>query len=93
MAWTVTDRWRNDITLTNERWEHITEGHWELLGRVDDVLKTIRLGRRRQDKRDPNKFRYSRAFDNLPAGYTHIVVIVRLLPNKFVITAYPKRIR
>jgi len=61
--WTIRDRWGNEITLTDERWRHITEGHWELAGRLDRVLETIRLGRRKQAASDPNKYRYSRAFD------------------------------
>jgi hypothetical protein len=30
--WVIKDRWDNDIALTDERWQHITEGHWELAG-------------------------------------------------------------
>jgi len=30
--WVVKDRWGNEIVLTDERWQHITEGHWELTG-------------------------------------------------------------
>lgn len=91
--WTVKDRWGNEITLTNERWQHISEGHWELADRLGQVLETIHLGKRRQAANDPNKYRYSRAFDDLPHNYTHIFVIVRLAPGKFVITAYPRRER
>jgi len=91
--WVVKDCWGNEIVLTNERWQHITEGHWELTGRLEQVLETIRTGKRKQAAEDPSKYRYSRAFDDLPHNYTHIFVVVRLLPNKFVITAYPKRVR
>lgn len=54
---------------------------------------TVRLGSRSQDRRDSTKYRYARSFSNLPAGYTHINVIVRLQPAQFIITAYPKRNR
>jgi len=91
--WVIKDQWGNEIALTDERWQHITEGHWELTDRLNQVLETIRLGKRKQAAKDPDKYRYSRAFNDLPYNYTHIFVIVRLSPNKFVITAYPKRVR
>ncbi len=93
MAWTVKDRWGNEILLTDERWQHIVDGHWELGDMLDQVLETVRVGNRKQAADDPSKYRYSREFSNLPYGYTHIYVIVRLAPNKFIITAYPKRVR
>jgi hypothetical protein len=48
--WKVIDKWKNEIILTAERWKHITDHHWELADRLDDVLKTIRLGKRKQEK-------------------------------------------
>jgi hypothetical protein len=93
MSWSVKDRWGNVIALTDERWRHIVEGHWELTDFLDQVLETIRLGTRKQHPVDPDKYRYSKRFSDLPHGYTHIFVLVRLAPNKFVITAYPKRVR
>ncbi len=90
MFWKVTDRWSNEIILTEERWHHICEGHWELADRLEQVLATIRDGRREQAALDPSKYRYWHEFPDLPAHYTRIVVIVRLARNKFVITAYPK---
>jgi len=93
MAWFVEDRLGNKITLTDERWQHIVDGHWELARLIDQVLETIRSGTRKQHPTDLNKYRYTKRFSSLPHGYTHIFVIVRLLPNKFVITAYPKRVR
>jgi hypothetical protein len=91
--WVVKDKWGNEIMLTNERWRHIIEGHWELANRLEQVLETIRLGKRKQDALDPNKYKYSKAWDDLPHNYTHIIVVIRLAPAKFVITAYPKRVR
>ncbi len=93
MAWTVTDRWGNAIVLTDERRAHIAEGHWGLRAFRDEVLATVRLGRRTQDQRDGRKYRYVRGFSNLPARYTHISVIDRLQPARFIIAAYPKRNR
>lgn len=93
MTWAVQDRAGNRIVLTDERWQHIVAGHWELTELRGQILETIRHGARKQDPLDPHKYRYSKRFSALPYGYTHIFVIVRLLPNKFVITAYPKRVR
>ena len=81
--WKVIDRWKNEIVLTQERWEHIVDHHWELEGCLNDVLKTIRVGKRKQEILDPQKFKYSCSFDDLPHNYTHIVVIVKLALNNF----------
>ena len=48
-------------------------------GLLDQVLETIRKGKRRQDPYDPIKSRYTHDFWNLPMSYTH---------NNFVLTAY-----
>jgi len=93
MAWITKDRFGNEIVLTDERWQHIVDGHWELNGLVDDVLDAMRFGTRKQFADDPTKYRYARKFSKLLHGYTHIIVIVRLAPSGFVITAYPKRVR
>lgn len=93
MAWFVQDRWDNKVVLTEERWQHIAEGHWELKNRREDVLETVRRGARKQFANDPQKYRYGRKFSKLPHNYTHIFVIVRIAENKFIITAYPKRVR
>lgn len=87
--WKVIDRWGNEIILTKERWKHICDHHWELLNHLEEVLKTIRLGKRKQELLYPDKFKYIHAFDNLPHNYTHIIVVVKIARNKFVITAYP----
>jgi hypothetical protein len=86
----VQDRWGNLIELTDERWAYIRYWHPELTGHLDQVLAALRKGRRRQDPFDPTKYTYYFRTDALLPEYTHIIVIVRLIRNNFVITAYPK---
>ncbi len=91
--WIVIDKWGNRIELTEERWTHILESHWELSHHLEDVLLTVRTGRRKQSPIDPHKYTYYRDFNGLPHNYTRIVVIVKLIRNNFIITAYPIRKR
>jgi len=84
----IIDRWGNEIQFTDERWEHIKTGHPELSEYYEEIVATIKRGRRRQDAINPQKFKYYKAFDNLPMDYTHIVVVIRIGVRKFVITAY-----
>lgn len=96
--WTVRDRWDNEIYLTEERWQHILERHEELIGLLDDVLETLRGGRRRQEALDPNQYRYYRPCTALPPEFNHIVVAVAFrhqeqfdgtwTTNNFVISAW-----
>jgi len=86
--WMVIDRWENEIYLTFERWQHIIYGHPELINFKDEILKTVRLGKRKQNPKDPNKFEYSYPFKNLPFGFTHLNVVVKLVRNNFIVTAY-----
>jgi len=83
--WTVRDRRGRKIYLTEERWRHIVELHDELSDLFDDVLDTIRKGRRRQDPHDPQTYKYYRRCERLPLPYTHIIVAVafrfRVLPD------------
>lgn len=88
MSYRIRDRYGNSIELTDERWTYIIEGHPELEEFLDEVLETVRTGKRRQDPLDPQKYRYTRAFDHLPFGATHLVVIVKLIRNNFIVTAY-----
>lgn len=98
--WVERDRYGNEIYLTRERWEHITQpaNHPEMEAFEDELRETIRLGTRKQESLDPQKYRYSRAFTDLTASNTHIVAVVLLklrsdlTPNNFVVTAYQKRI-
>jgi hypothetical protein len=92
----VQDRRGRTIYLTEERWDHALDHPGMHEGLLDAVLLTIRAGRRKQDKFEPNKYKYSRPFDDLPLEYTHIVVVIKFgltsdeLPqeNNFVLTAY-----
>lgn len=84
----IRDRWGNRITLTDERWKHIIEWHPELEEFREEILDTIRKGRRKQDPLDPHKYKYIYQVEGLPFGLTHIVVVVRIGTRKFVLTAY-----
>lgn len=99
-AWTVRDRYGNEIYLTWERWSHIIDpdNHAEVEPFFDRLAETIRLGRRRQDKYDVNGYQYYRPFPDLPDDNNHLVVCVRfrwktqpdgsVQEEKFVTTAY-----
>jgi hypothetical protein len=100
--WTVTDAAGNPIYLTEERWEHICDGHPELALYEDVIRETIRKGRRYQDAKNPYKYYYLRGADNLPGRSTHIEVVVLLQrrerdgdasTNNYILTAYTRNIR
>ncbi len=101
--WTAQDRDGNSIYLTQERWEHILEGHSEMADFEEHVKTTIRRGHRRQEPLNPRKYRYIHPFNDLPGDSNHIVVIVifgfelaensQMIPNNFVATAFMKHIR
>jgi hypothetical protein len=94
----VSDRWGNEIYLTDERWAHIAETHDEMVDYRSRVLMTVRTGQRQQDPFDPTKYKYSKRFRDLPEVFTHIVVVVKFawreesqgreMPNNFILTAY-----
>lgn len=98
--WEVRDRNGREIYLTEERWEHITSKHRELTDHIDDVLNTIRLGRRRQEQRDPRTYKYYRRCEDLSFPFNHIFVVVAfrfqelsnggMAPNNFVVSAWGK---
>jgi len=72
----------------------------EIIGYEKHVLKTLRSGRRRQQPLEPDVFKYSRFYDDLPENHTQIIVVVKFgqkidgqgqeEQNNFVITAYMK---
>lgn len=94
----VRDAQGRRIYLTDERWRHIIDTHRDMRQCRGHVLKTLRFGQRRQDPLDPAKYKYSRAFDDLPTNSTHVVVVVKFESifrsdkteesNNFVLTAY-----
>jgi hypothetical protein len=98
--WVHSDRFGNEIYLTEERWRHIidADNHPEVEAHFEYIAETIRRGRRRQDPYGPSGYRYYLAFPDLPGGNNHVVVCVRFrwrsLPDgslreeKFVTTAY-----
>ena len=102
--WTIIDRLGNEIYLTQERWEHIITpiNHPEMQHYEASLQETIRSGVRRQDILNPQKFRYTKAFEYLAADNTHIVAIVlfryevspvgEAIPNNYIVTAYQKEI-
>src|SRR5574338_133185 len=102
IRWTVQDRYGNSIYLTQERWEHIVESvnHPEMKKYEEELKETVKNGIRRQDSLNPQKYRYSKEFDNLPMDNTHIVAIVlfgvretdigEIISNNFIVTAYQK---
>jgi len=71
--WAVQDRYGNSVYLTQERWEHIIESinHPEMVDYEEELKETVRTGTRKQDTLNPQKYRYSKDFDNLPADNTH----------------------
>jgi|SRR5258706_15933723 hypothetical protein len=102
--WTVRDRDSNQIYLTEERWEHIIDpiNHPEMVDYEEQLKDVIRLGRRKQDSLNPQKYRYSQSFNNLVEDNTHIVAIVlfrfsegqdgKPMPNNYIVTAYQKAV-
>ncbi len=102
--WTVRDRDGNPIYLTEERWEHIIDpiNHPEMIDYEVHLQDVIQSGGRKQDSLNPQKYRYSHAFDDLAEDNTHIVAIVlfrfsegedgKPVPNNYIVTAYQKAI-
>lgn len=85
---TVRGRRRDSrIELTDEIRFHIVTYHPELEDYREDVLDTIRKGRRRQDAMEPEKCKSVKRFNKLHMGCTHLVVVVKMIRNNFVLTA------
>jgi hypothetical protein len=103
--WTVRDRGGRSVYLTEERWNHIIEpiNHPEMSAFEMELQETIRTGQRKQDSRNPQKYRYSKPFPYLPEFNTHIVafVLFRFLEandgtpvaNNYIVTAFMREIR
>jgi len=73
----VYDRQGNEIYITDERWEHVYKRHPEVAGYEAHVLKTLRSGIRKQQPLEPDIFKYSRFYDDLPENHTQIIVVVK----------------
>lgn len=94
----VRDRNGREIYLTEEQWEHIVSQHRELRNHLDDVLDTVRWGRRRQQPQDPQAYVYRRRCDTLRPPFNGILVVVvfrfeqqengGMIPNNFIVTAW-----
>jgi len=103
--WTVQDRDGNPIYLTEEQWQHIVgaDNHPEMADYEDHLQTTLQQGRRCQEPLNPRRYRYVQRFDDLPAGFNHIVGIVlfgfdvnaqgETVPNNFIATAFLTHIR
>lgn len=70
VRWSIQDRYANSVYLTQERWEHITQdiNHPEMQEYEEELKETVRIGTRKQDALNPQKYRYSKDFGNLPAN-------------------------
>jgi hypothetical protein len=74
--WEVYDRYGNKIYMTAERWLHAQAKRPWLIDYFDEVLETIKHGRRRQDPLNPTKYKYYWPVFDLEPDYNHLVVIV-----------------
>ena len=97
--WSVRDRSGRDIYLTKERLQHIVSQHCELQNHLEDVLKTVRRGKRRQQPQDPQTFVYRLPCGSLRPSFNGILVVVAFRfalkgnssetsPNNFIVTAW-----
>jgi hypothetical protein len=98
LRWEALDRYGNRIYFTSERWRHATEQRPWLAEYPEQVLQTLRRGRRKQDPLDPQKYKYYWPCEALFPEYSHLVVLVRFgategppgrsIPNNFVLTVW-----
>lgn len=92
----IYDKFGNSIYLTDERWNHIVEFHEEMFNYKKHLLKTLKVGKRKQDPLDPSIYTYYHKFSDLEQGFNYIIVVVKFgfketyEPNNFVLTAYQK---
>lgn len=97
--WSVHDNDGREIYLTEERWEHITNGHSELRKHLEDVLNAIRRGKRRQQPQDPQTYVYRLRCETLRPPFNGILVVVafrfesqgnngNVSQNNFVVSAW-----
>jgi hypothetical protein len=74
--WSRQDRYGNVVYLTEERWQHVLESRPELEPYFNELLETLRTGRRKQDLLIPNEYRYYKRFDELLPDNNHLVAII-----------------
>ncbi len=96
--WYVYDRYGNKIYMTRERWRHVLNSRPWLADYHDDVLSTLRQGRRKQDSLNPRKYKYYWPCDDLSPDFNHLVVVVlfgercdnvgQAIANNYVVTAW-----
>jgi hypothetical protein len=96
--WDVHDRYGNKIYMTGERWNHALESRPWLEPYLEEVLKTIRRGRRKQDELNPRKYKYYWPCPGLLPEFNHLVVLVlfkeaskvngSLVPNNYVVNVW-----
>ena len=104
IRWSVTDQYGNEICLTQERWEHITDpiNHPVMKNYENHLRDTIKHGKRKQNPHNQQKYRYYRQFDVLAEYNTHIIAVVlfryrqnndeKPVLNNYIVTAYQKEI-
>jgi len=98
---TIIDKYGNQIYITEERWLHVIAGHPEMRNNFEYLLKTIRVGKRRQDREDSAKFLYTKKFQHLPPATVIMVAVKfdftdlagRSIPNNFVLSAYYRHVK
>ncbi|MFN8492152.1 MAG: hypothetical protein U0350_31425 [Caldilineaceae bacterium] len=96
--WFVRDRDGHEIYLTAEQWQHIVSGHNELRNHREDVLNTVRRGKRQQKPLDPKAYVYRLVCDTLRPPFNGILVLVTFhveqdendmaMTNNFIVTAW-----
>ena len=98
MNWELFDRYGNPIYMTNERWLHAQEKRPWLADHLDEVLSTLRRGRREQDPLNTRKYKYYWPCHSLGTEFNHLVVVVlfgermdgsdRIVPNNYVVNVW-----
>lgn len=96
--WEVHDRYGNKVYMTRERWQHILDRRPWLADLRDEILATVRHGRRKQDPLHAAKYKYYRPCTDLLPEYNHLIAVVRFsetvdtagetMPNNYVVTAW-----
>ena len=74
--WEVYDRYGNKIYMTAERWHHVVESRPWLADYHNEVLTTLRQGRRKQDTLNSRKYKYYWPYNDLLPDFNHLVVVV-----------------